>query len=120
MDIEKLVKDLGKTAGKLFFNKEEKSSEKINFNQVGSGDILKIVLKRLVHDGDYNKAENILFDEINKNASKEIYEIGFNFYNVLLEKDDEGLKEANFTREEIYQGLEEIKELHEKQSMKEF
>lgn len=31
------------------------------------------------------------------------------FYNALLQKSDEELNESNFSREEIYQGLDDIK-----------
>lgn len=109
MNLERLLKDIGKIGAKIFFNKEDKSSEKINLNQVGSKDILPILLKRLVYEGNYNQAENILFDEINKNNSHEMHQIAVDFYNLLLEKSDKELQEKNFTREEVYQGLEDIK-----------
>jgi hypothetical protein len=109
MNIEKLIKELAKSIAKTVLHKQEESSEKINLNDIGSARILQIMLRRLVHGGDYNKAENMLFEEISKNNSQEIYEIGIDFYNLLLEKSDEELKEANFTREEIYQGIEDLK-----------
>lgn len=42
MDLERLVKDIGKIGAKVLFNKKEKSSEMINLNQISSTDILKI------------------------------------------------------------------------------
>ncbi len=114
MNIEKLIKELAQNVMKTMLNKEDKSSDKINLDQISSTDILKIVLKRLVYDGEFNKAENILFEEINKNKSQETYQIALDFYNLLLEKSDEELQEENFTREEIYQGLEDIKNIYER------
>lgn len=99
---------------KTVLNKEEESSSKLNLNDIGLGDILKIILKRLVNYADYNKAENILFEAINKENSQETYLIAIDFYNLLLGKSDEELKEANFTREEIYQGLQDIKNIYGK------
>lgn len=110
MNIEKLINELAKGVAKTVLNKEEESSEQVNLNDIGSGDILQIILKRLVNDGEYNKAENMLFQTINKNNSQEIYQIAVNFYNLLLEKSDEELEKGNFTREEIYQGLQDIKQ----------
>ncbi|MCM0650298.1 DUF6483 family protein [Clostridium swellfunianum] len=112
MNIEKLINELAKNVSKAILNKEDESSETINLNDIGSEDILKIILKRLVYAGEFNNAEDILFEEISKNNSQEIYEIALDFYNLLLEKSDKELEEGNFTRSEIYQGLEDIKKTY--------
>lgn len=109
MNLEELFKSLGKMGAKILFNKEEKSGETININQINSTSILPILLKRLVYEGEYNKAENILFNELKKNNSEEMQVIAEDFYNLLLGKSNEELKKNNFSREEIYQGLEDIK-----------
>jgi len=96
---------------KILLNKEEKSSVKIELDQMSRTDIIPILLKRLVYEGEYNKAENIIFDELNKNNSHEMYLVAVDFYNLLLEKSDEELANDNFSREEIYQGLEDVKKL---------
>ncbi|WP_017415439.1 DUF6483 family protein [Clostridium tunisiense] len=114
MNIERMIENLAKNLAKTVLNKKEKSNEKINLNQLGSTDILQIMLNRLVHEGNYNKAENILFEEINKKDSEVIYKIAMEFYNSLLEKSDKELQEGNFTRAEIYQGLEDVRSIFEK------
>lgn len=114
MNIERLINELAKNIAKTMMNKKEEGSEKINLNNIGSGNILQIILKRLINDGDYNKAENILFEGITKNNSLEIYQIAIDFYNILLEKSDEELEKGNFTREEIYQGIEDVKSIYRK------
>jgi len=96
---------------KILLNKEEKSSVKIELDQMSGTDIIPILLKRLVYEGQYNKAENIIFEELNKNNSYEMYLVAVDFYNLLLEKSDEELANDNFSREEIYQGLEDVKKL---------
>lgn len=106
---EELMKGLGKIGAKVLLNKEEKSSETINIDQMGSIDIFKIVLKSLYNKGNYNEAENLIFHELEKNNSPEIYESSWDFYNLLLKKSDEELLKNNFSKEEIYQGLEDIK-----------
>lgn len=114
MNIERLITELAKNVAKTVLDKQEESSEKINLNDIGSGDLLKIIIKRLVNDGNYNKAENILFEELSKSNSQEIYQIALDFYSLLLEKSDDELKKGNFSREEVYQGLEDIKNMHKK------
>lgn len=106
--IEKLIKDIGKMCAKIFFDKEEKSSEKINIEQMSSTDIFKIIFNKSFHEGNYNKAEDLIFDELERNNSLQVYEVAIEFYNSLLEKSDEQLNQSNFPRKEIYQGLKDI------------
>lgn len=109
MDIEKLIRRFGKALGKIVFNKKEKSSEKINMYQMSSIDIFKIIFSKLFHEGNYNKAEDLIFHEFEKNNSPEVYEVAIEFYSSLLKKSDEELDKSNFPRKEIYRGLEDIK-----------
>ncbi|MFX0548951.1 DUF6483 family protein [Hathewaya histolytica] len=108
MDIEKLIKKLGKSFGKVIFNKKEKISENITINQMGSTDVFKIVFNKLFHEENYSKAEDLIFNELEKNNSPEVYEVAIEFYNLLLKRSDEELKKSNFPREEIYRGLYDI------------
>ncbi|WP_343759819.1 DUF6483 family protein [Clostridium oceanicum] len=110
MNIEKLIEGVGRALGKLVSNKDKKTSEKIVINKVGSQDIFKIIFNKLYHEGSYDKAEDLIFDELEKNNSPEVYEIAIDFYNCLLEKSDEELTKNNLPRKEIYQGLEDLKE----------
>lgn len=108
MDIEKLVKELGKSIGKIICNKKEENSQKINIEQLTSADIFKIIFTKTVHEEDYNKAEDLIFDELETNYSDDVYEIAIEFYKSLLIKSNEILNKSNFSREEIYQGLKDI------------
>jgi hypothetical protein len=109
MNLKRLLMDIGKVGAKVLFNKKEKGSEKVNINKIGSTDIFQMLLNRLVSEGNYNKAENMLFNEFNNNNSYDMHQIAVDFYNLLLEKSDEELFRGNFSRKEIYQGLEDIK-----------
>lgn len=110
MNLEELFKNLGKAGAKLLLNKEEKKSEVINLDQISSSDILPGVLKRLVNEGEYNRAEDVLFKEWSEDSSEGMYNIAVDFYALLLGKTDEELRRGNFSREEIQQGLSEIEE----------
>lgn len=109
MDIEKIIKDIGRVGAKVLLNKNEKKRESVEFGQVNSIEILKGVLKRLVEEKNYSKAEDILFNELENKTSEGLYNIAVEFYNLLLEKSDDDLKGGNFSREEAQQGLEDIK-----------
>lgn len=109
MDIQKLIEELGRSIGNVISNKKEESSKKINIEQMYSTDIFKIIFNKFFHKGDYNKAEDLIFDELKKNNCSEVYEVATEFYEALLKKSDEVLNNSNFSREEIYQGLEDIR-----------
>ncbi|MGO5074626.1 DUF6483 family protein [Clostridium sporogenes] len=105
MSIKKSIDDLGKLFGKTIL----KDDKNIDTEKIGSTDLFKIILNKLFHEGNYDKAEDLIFDELEKNNSPKVYEIAVEFYNTLLKKSDEELNESNFSREEIYQGLDDIK-----------
>lgn len=104
----RLAEAIGKFAGKILFHKNEKEYENINLNSISTEGILPIILKKLVLEGKYNEAENILFEELHKNSSNEVINIGKDFYDMLLSKSDEELMKAGFSREEISQGLKDM------------
>lgn len=99
---------------KLIIKKEEDDMQVMNLEESGSSEILRIILKSLIVKKGYNKAENILFEEIEKNKSEQNYKVGLDFYEELLEKSDEELVESNFSREEVLQGLKDLELLFKK------
>ena len=86
----------------------------VNLEYTGSSEILSIILKSLIAKKEYNKAENVLFEEIEKNKSEANYKVGIDFYEELLEKSNEDLLENNFSKEEILQGIKDLKILFSK------
>ncbi|MGJ0907303.1 DUF6483 family protein [Clostridium botulinum] len=105
MSIKKSIDDLGKLFGKTILENDKN----IDTEKIGSTDLFKIILNKLFYEGNYDKAEDLIFQELEKNDSPEIYEIAVEFYNALLKKSDEELNGGNFARDEIYQGLDDIK-----------
>lgn len=63
---------------------------------------------------EYNRAENILFEEIEKNKSDQMYKIALDFYETLSEKSNEELLSGNFSKDEIFQGLKDIEAIFKK------
>lgn len=106
MNIEKLINELARNLGKTIIKKEEDDMQVMNFEESGSSEILRIILKSLIAKKEYNKAENILFEEIEKNKSEQNYKIGLDFYEELIE--------SNFSREEVLQGLKDLELLFKK------
>ena len=81
----------------------------VNLEDTGSSEILRIILKSLITKKEYNKAENVLFEEIEKNKSEANYKVAIDFYEELLEKSNEDLLDNNFSKEEVLQGLKDLK-----------
>ena len=73
------------------------------------------LLLRMVDDGEINKAEERLFDLL-ENASwddRHKAAVAICFYSHVNDKDDEFLEKADFTRDEIMEGLEDaMKAVH--------
>ena len=114
MNIEKLVQQLGKAIATTVMQKDVVMHEKLDFQSGNSLNILSIILRNLIHKGEYNKAENALFNELAENPSMEVYNLAKEFYNTLLSKSEDELIKNNFSKDEIYQGLQDAKSLIEK------
>lgn len=113
-----LAESLGKKLGKLVHDAKE-DSEPISIENLTDKDILSLNLKKMILKGKYNQAEDLLFSSLKDNKSynlEELYPIATWFYNELTLKSDEDLNSHNFSRSEIYQGLEDFKNLMDKNS----
>ena len=117
INIEELINELVKNTGKSLLQKEEDNNKIINLDEADSSDYIRILLKSLVLKHEYNKAENILFEEIKKNKSEKIYKIALDFYYLLMDQSDDKLKNGNFSREEIFQGLKDVNIIFNKESL---
>ena len=117
INIEELINELVKNTGKSLLQKEEDNNEIINLDEADSSDYIRILLKSLVLKHEYNKAENILFEEIKKNKSEKIYKIALNFYDLLMDQSDDKLKNGNFLREEIFQALKDVNIIFNRESL---
>lgn len=91
-------------------------NEDINLDTASSSDFIAIILKGLILQKEYNKAENILFEEIEKNKSDKMHKIALDFYETLSEKSNEELLAGNFSKEEIFQGLKDIEAIFNKEN----
>ena len=111
MNIEKLINELAKNIGKTLLDKKEGTSEIINLDEAGFSDYLPIILKKLVLKHQYNEAENILFEEIKKSKTEKNYKIAKDFYELLQNQSDNDLEKGNFSRNEIFQGLNDINKI---------
>ena len=72
-------------------------------------------LKKMIDAGNINEAEELLFDLLENEPweDKQKAALALSFYDHLNEKEDAFLEKANFSREEIIEGLEDaMKTIH--------
>lgn len=69
-------------------------------------------LIRMVDEGKINEAENLLFDEINKDENKS-FEMALRFYDYLNSLSDVYLEENNYSREEVKEGVQNLADSRE-------
>jgi len=103
---------IARGAAKTFFEIEEPLYQISESGEETPGDsnLLKTRLKELLEDSKINEAENLLFEVIDaKNMNH--FLIASDFYYELSRYDDDYLKQCNFSRIEIDEGLLEIQNL---------
>lgn len=101
------VETFGKNLGKTMMNTKEEG-QVVEIENMTDKDILIIYLKRLLVAKKYSDAEDLLFSYIN-DENEYIDEVAMWFYKTLEAKDDKDLLSNNFSRNEIFSGLEAFK-----------
>ena len=107
------IKELSRFLANMLFQKDIPMLEIVQADGEVTGEgLLYLQLKQMISGGDINKAENLLFEEINESGdSDRLYGLALQFYDDLQALSDEYLEACNFSREEILDGLKEITEI---------
>lgn len=99
--------------GKMLFEKQSGATEL--FNEEGTlseSGFLTYRLNRMIEEGHINEAENILFDTIEDDPKQEYWKVALDFYATLEKRSDAELLASNFSRQEIVDGLQEVKKIY--------
>lgn len=100
--IIKSIKAIIQTLARIFFKKDMIEYELKEEKQ--DVDFLHLKLLGLLNDGDINTAENILFSSLDIRNS-DYLKVGIDFYSRINELSNEELREWNFSRDEVKDGL---------------
>lgn len=103
------ISSLIRFIARALFNKETISYELALEDEYSGTDLLHKELLSLLDQGKINQAENLLFENLDRN-NKAYIELALDFYRRLNELDDDYLNSRDFSREEIRQGLEDLME----------
>lgn len=111
---ERQVEALGKALAGAIFGKEKldelfEKYEAVLTEETLDEDILERMLKNHIEKGELCAAEDLLFDSLKEKATPQKIIVGLNFYNKLNEFDEKYLKEHNFSKEEIKEGIKDLK-----------
>ena len=107
------IQALTRFLAKAVFQTELESDPLLDESGIVTGEkFFAHTLFALVARGQLNEAENLLFEEIEKHPQQEYLKLAIRFYSRLNAMDDKTLREYNFTREEIIEGLAAIKKIY--------
>ncbi len=75
-------------------------------------DILERMAKKLIADKNFNKAERLIFDGLDKQKTARRFELALNFFNEAHEFSDETLAKYDYSHDKIEKGIERLKVLY--------
>lgn len=107
------IEDIAEAMGKVLFEKQSGAEELFNEQDVLSEtNFFSYRLNKMVGGGRINEAENLLFDAIGEKADPAYLKVALDFYDTLEKRSEAELKAGNFSREEVLEGLQAIKEIY--------
>ncbi|MFT8313670.1 MAG: DUF6483 family protein [Clostridium sp.] len=84
---------------------------------ISENDLLSIMLNNYINAGKINEAENMIFEHIEICKSPFNLQIALSFYKKLNLWSDDKLAKCNFSRNEIVEGLRDVKKYMNKISL---
>ena len=104
------INSMAQAIAKAIFGREE--PEYLPDGEFPETDPLHGRLLDLLDQRRINEAENLIFDEIEKEASPRMLKIACDFYSTLAQMEESRLAAADFSREEVAQGIQDIEDLY--------
>ena len=106
------IEIMARTIANMLFDKNIEPIEIIDMQgMISSEGLLLHRLKAMVAQDHINEAENLLFEELEHYGCEQFFELAVKFYEDLNEMSDEKLSACEFSRDEIFEGLEQVKRL---------
>ena len=108
--ILRMISEMIRAVLTLLLGRDIVSKDEIVLPQISEdSDFQKLIA--MVNEGRINEAENMLWD-MTGDGRQEHFQIALLFYNYLNDLDDEVLEKADFSREEVADGLARIMKLY--------
>lgn len=103
--IMRQIQMIAQMLAKMLFGKETTDYIIENEEDLNGTDLLYKALCGLLEKGDICGAEDLLFEAL-ENGGKENLEVAIDFYSKLNKMSDKELEDADFSREEVEEGLQ--------------
>ena len=103
------IEDMGRMLGEMLFMKKQDPIP--DFDEQGNlleSGLLYRRLCTMLDVRDVNGAENLLFEMLERSPEYDFLRVALQFYTDLEKWTDAELAEANFSRQEIFEGMQEI------------
>lgn len=105
------IEKLSRLLAMAMFHKELDTTDFVDEKgNLSGGQFLTYRLNRLVLEGQIGKAEDLLFETLEEDTGTEFLKAALDFYNDLQKLSDEKLEAGGFSREEILEGLADLRE----------
>jgi hypothetical protein len=105
--IMRQVRDMVRMLAKVLFGKNTATYEYQEEDHSTSSDYIYDRLIHMVNEGKINEAENLLFDELERNEDGSM-EVALGFYDYLNTLSDEFLEQHDYSREEVKDGAQSL------------
>ena len=116
--MERQIEAIGNTFAAILFGKDKVKAildvdEEENSATEMEDDILDRMVKKHLSDKNFNEAENLIFNALEKQKTARRFELALTIFNEANEFSDEVLSKYNYSHEEIEDGINTLKSLYE-------
>ncbi|MGV8906367.1 MAG: DUF6483 family protein [Acetobacterium sp.] len=96
--------------------RKEKFAAEIEREQAAfvEDDYLFYHFQEMIYNGKINEAENELFELIEKDPKLQHLKLAEKFYSEVIKMSDDYLQRQNYSREEMFESLDQLKEIYDK------
>lgn len=105
--IMRMIKQVVVALARIIFKKPGPMYELPEERDFTAVDDLYVRLLKLADAGEINEAENLLYEEL-ETENQGYLEMGIGFYSHINEYEEAFLREHNYTRDEINEGIERL------------
>lgn len=107
------IEGLTRFLGKILFHKQQETEEIIDEQNLVSGTgLFRHTLFRMLSEGEVNEAENLLHERLEAEPRREYLQLALDFYAELGKWSEEELIRCGFSREEIRDGLDAVRQYY--------
>lgn len=113
--IQRVIKSIGQMAIAIGIGKRAVDSiidEEKETVAITEDELLEIMIGKCLSEGKINEAENMIFEAMKSRKSAKDLEIALSFYEEINKWDEDKLEKYNFSKQEIVEGLEDVKKLY--------